>query len=113
MNHRYPLGRIDLFQTANGFYPVAVSLRQYNTQIHKSHTQYTYIIHTITHITQNNTTKTNKPNKEKQISSQSYTNSEGDITANEYSVEKREEIKLSLIQALEAYRVVRHQESLI
>jgi hypothetical protein len=32
-----------------------------------------------------------------------YTNSEGYITANEYSVEKGEEINLSLIQALEAY----------
>jgi hypothetical protein len=41
---------------------VAVSPRQYNTQIHKSHTQYTY---TNTHITQNNTTKTktNQPTK--------------------------------------------------
>jgi hypothetical protein len=41
-----------------------------------------------THSTQNNTTKTNKQNKDKQISSQSYTNSEGHITANEYSIEK-------------------------
>jgi hypothetical protein len=32
--------------------------------------------------TQNNTTK------EKQITSQSYTNNEGHITANEYSIEK-------------------------
>jgi hypothetical protein len=55
-----------------------------------------------THITQNSTTK-NKQNKEKQISSQSYTNNEGHITANEYSVEKGEEMKLSLIQALETY----------
>jgi hypothetical protein len=47
--------------------------------------------------------KTNKQNKEKQLSSQSYTNSEGRITANEYSVEKGKEIKLALIQALEAY----------
>jgi hypothetical protein len=31
--------------------------------------------------------KTNKHNKEKQISSQSYTNSEGHITANEYNIE--------------------------
>jgi hypothetical protein len=44
-----------------------------------------------------------KTNKEKQNSSQSYTNSEGHITANEYSIEKGEEIKLSLIQALETY----------
>jgi hypothetical protein len=42
-------------------------------------------------------TKTNK------ISSQNHTNSEGHITADEYSVEKGEEIKRSLIQALEAY----------
>jgi hypothetical protein len=41
--------------------------------------------------------------KEKQISSQSYTYNEGHITANDYSVEKEEEIELSLIQALEAY----------
>jgi hypothetical protein len=70
---------------------VAVSLSQHNTQIHKSH------------ITQHNTTKTSKQNKEKQMSSQRYTNSDGHITANEYSIEKGEEIKLSLIQALEAY----------
>jgi hypothetical protein len=67
-----------------------------------SHTQCTYRIHTNTHITQNTTTK-NKQNKEKQISSQSYTNSEGYITANDYSVVKGEEIKLSPMQALEAY----------
>jgi hypothetical protein len=46
--------------------------------------------------------KTNKQNK-KEISSQSHTNSEGHITVNEYSVEKGEEIKRSLIQALETY----------
>jgi hypothetical protein len=51
-----------------------------------------------THITQNNTTKCKK-----QTSSQSHTNSEGHITANEYSVEKGEEIKRSLIHALEPY----------
>jgi hypothetical protein len=48
------------------------------------------------HITQNNT-------NQKQIRSQSHTNSEGHITANEYGVEKGEEIKRSLIQALETY----------
>jgi hypothetical protein len=46
--------------------------------------------------------KTNKQNNEKQISSQSYTNSEGRITANEYSVKKGKEIQLPLTQALEA-----------
>jgi acetolactate synthase small subunit len=61
---------------------VAVLLQQYNTQIHKSHTD--------TLITQNNTTK-NKQIK-KQLTK----------LANEYSVEKGEEIKRSLIQALEA-----------
>jgi hypothetical protein len=72
-----------------GSCPVAVSLLQYSTQTHVSHT----------HITQNNTTK----NKQKQISSQSHTNSEGHITANEHSVEKGKDIKRSLIQALEPY----------
>jgi hypothetical protein len=37
------------------------------------------------------------------IYSQSYTNSKGHITANEYSVEKGKVIKRSLIQSLEAY----------
>jgi hypothetical protein len=37
-----------------------------------------------------------------QISLGSYTNSDGHITASEYSIEKGKEIKLSLI-ALEAY----------
>jgi hypothetical protein len=47
---------------------VAVSIRQYNTQIY---------------ITQNNTTKkqTNKKPNKKQIDSESYTSSEGHITA--------------------------------
>jgi hypothetical protein len=71
--------------------------------MYKSHTQYTYRIHTNTHITQINTTK-NKQNKEQQISSQSYTNREGHITANEYRIEKGKGIKLSLILALEAYK---------
>jgi hypothetical protein len=44
-----------------------------------------------------------KSYKEKQISSQNYTNSDGHITANEYSLEKGKEIKLYLIQALVAY----------
>jgi hypothetical protein len=64
--------------------------------MHKSHI-HIHISHKITPL------KANKQNKEKQNSSQSHTNSEGHITANEYSVEKGEEIKLSLIQALEAY----------
>jgi hypothetical protein len=69
----------DLFQTANAFLPVAVSLAQYNTQIQ--------ISHKIAPL------KTNKQYKEKQISSQSYTNSEGHITAKKYSVEKRKRNK--------------------
>jgi hypothetical protein len=60
------------------------------------------IQHTNTHITQNSTTK-QKTNKEKQISSQSYTKDEGNISSTEYGIEKGEEIKLSLIQVLEAY----------
>jgi hypothetical protein len=39
---KYQIQKSDLFQTAMGFYPVAVSLQQFNTQIRKSHTQYTY-----------------------------------------------------------------------
>jgi hypothetical protein len=59
------------------FYPVTVSL-QYNIQIHKSHTQYTYLIHTITHITQNNITKTTTTTekKKKTISAHKYENLE-------------------------------------
>jgi hypothetical protein len=73
---------------------LAVSLQHQNTQV--AYTQI-HIPHKITQL------KTNKQNKDKQISSQSYTNSAGHITANEYSVEKGAEIKRSLIQALEAY----------
>jgi hypothetical protein len=68
----------------------------YDNTTHK----YTYDIHTNTHIAQNKTTKSKQTN---QISSQSYTNCEGHITANEYSVEERKEIKRSLIEALETY----------
>jgi hypothetical protein len=53
------------FKLQIGVYPVAVSLLQYSIQIHKSHTQYTYLLHTNIHITQNNTTKSNKQNKNK------------------------------------------------
>jgi hypothetical protein len=53
------------------FYPVAISLQHTNTDITK-----------ITPL------KTNTQNKDKQIHSHSYTDSEGHITANEYSVEK-------------------------
>jgi hypothetical protein len=59
----FEIFRFRLFQLEMGFNPVAVSLRQYNTQIHKSHTQYTQHIPTSTHIIQNSTTKTNKENK--------------------------------------------------
>jgi hypothetical protein len=58
---------------------------------HYDNTTHKYTMH-ISHKSQN---------EEKQISSQSYTNSEEHIIANEYSAEKGEEIKLSLIQALE------------
>jgi hypothetical protein len=54
--------------------------------------------------------KTNKQKKEKQTRSQSYTNSEGHFTANGYSIEKENVIKIYLIQALEAYCVVRHRD---
>jgi carbohydrate-binding DOMON domain-containing protein len=47
-----------------------------------------------TQITQSNTNKTKEG---KQFSSQSYTNSEEHITANEYTIQKREDIKLSLM----------------
>jgi hypothetical protein len=63
------------FQTANGVLPSGS-----NTMT---------VEHTNTHITQNNTTKS-KQNKDKQISSQSYTNTEGYITAIECSIEKQE-----------------------
>jgi hypothetical protein len=36
----------DLLRTAHGLYPVTVSLCQCDTQVHKSHAQYTYHIHT-------------------------------------------------------------------
>jgi hypothetical protein len=39
------------------------------------------------------------PKTKEKITSQSYTNSKGHITANEYSPEKGKEIKRSLIQA--------------
>jgi hypothetical protein len=69
------------------------------TKIQHTIIQLTYTIHISHKITP---LKTNKQDEEKQISSQSYTNS-GHITANEYSVEEGEEEKLSLIRALEAY----------
>jgi hypothetical protein len=68
------------------------------TTIQHTNTQVTNTVH----ISHKISLKTNKQNKENQISSQSYTNSEGHITANEYSVEK-EKKKLSPIQVLEAY----------
>jgi hypothetical protein len=71
-----------------------------------SHIHNTHITYTQIHIS-NKITPKNKQNKEKQISSQSYTKSERHITANEYRIEKGDGIKLSLLQALEAYRVVR------
>jgi hypothetical protein len=85
----------DLFQTANGVLPggsITTTIQHTNTQV--TYTQI-HISHKITPL------KTNRT--EKQISSQSYTNSEGHITENDYSVEKGEELKRSLIQALEAY----------
>jgi hypothetical protein len=66
---------------------------KYTSHIHNTHITYTqiHLSHKIT------PPKTNKQNKEKQASSQSHTNSEGHITANEYSVEKGEELNLSPI----------------
>jgi hypothetical protein len=64
-----------------GLNPVVVALQQDNTQIILSHKITTQI---------------------KQISTQSYINSEGHVTANEYNTEK-DKMKLSLIQALETY----------
>jgi hypothetical protein len=111
-----------------GFYPGTVSLRQHNPKIHKSHTQYTYHIHntqvtytinishtqytshihntqvTYTiHISHKITQLKAKKQKKTQVSSQSYTNSEGPITDKGYSVETRKGMNLSLIRALEAY----------
>jgi hypothetical protein len=57
------------------FYLVAWALQQDNTQICKSHAHQIQILH------KNNTAK-------KEISSQSYTKSEGHITASEYIVGK-------------------------
>jgi hypothetical protein len=85
-----------------GLYPVAVSQQQYNTQIY-IHAK--YISHKITPWNKK------KTKTKKQITSQSYTNSEGYITANEYSVEKEKAIKRYLIQTLEANWVVRHRYS--
>jgi hypothetical protein len=65
-----------------------VTIQHINTQV-------TYTIHISHKITPLKTTKQN--------SSHSYTDSEGHITAKEYSVEKGKEIKLSLTQALEVY----------
>jgi hypothetical protein len=84
----------DLPQTANGFSPCGSITTQYNTQMHKSHTQYTSHTHKITPLNTNNKTK------QKQISSQSYTNSKGHITGNEHT--KAEQIKRSLMHTLEA-----------
>jgi hypothetical protein len=75
------------FELQMGFHPVAVSLRQYNTQIHKSHTQCTYHIHTNTHITLNNIRKSNETRQRKANQLTKLTNNEGHITANEYIVE--------------------------
>jgi hypothetical protein len=61
-----------------GFYLVAASLQQYNTQIHILHTHQIHISHKIAPL----------KNKKKQISSLSYTSREGNITANGYNIEK-------------------------
>jgi hypothetical protein len=79
------------FQLQMGFYPVEVSVRQYNT----TNAQVTYTIH-ISH-SHNYTYHTkyhhhNQTNKTKKIKS--------GYKADEYSLE---EIELCLIQALEAY----------
>jgi argininosuccinate synthase len=87
----------DLFQTAIEFLPscgITTTIQHTNTQV----TKYTQI-----HTSHKITPLENKQNKDKQTISQSHTNSEGHITANEYSLEKGEEIKRCLIQALEPY----------
>jgi hypothetical protein len=66
-----------------GVYMGAVPIWQDNTNTCHILTKYTY--------------------NKKAIGSQSYTNSEGHITANEYIVDKEKEVELSLMQALEAY----------
>jgi hypothetical protein len=81
-----------------------------NTTIEHRNTQVKYTMHTshtLIHISHN----MSPLEANKQISPHSYTNSEGHITANEYSVEQGEAIKRSLIQALETYWVVRHRNS--
>jgi hypothetical protein len=95
------LGRIisdsDLFQTVNGYLPrvsVTTTIQHTNTQV--TYTQI-HISHKITPL------KTSKLNKEKQMSSHSNKNNERHMTVNAYSVENGKEIKLSLIQAFEAY----------
>jgi hypothetical protein len=83
---------LDIFQTAIGGFPggsITTTIQHTNT--HVTYTQI-QISHKITPL------KTNKQNKEKQISSQGYTNSEGHITANEYCLEIGKEMKISLIQ---------------
>jgi hypothetical protein len=93
----------DLFQTPNCFSAVAVLLRQYNRQFHKSHTQYTYHLHTNTYDTINITRKQTNYLTKLQKNWRTY-----------YSQwrERRKKIKieLSLIQALESYWVVRHRD---
>jgi ribosomal protein S4 len=74
-----------------------VTIQHTNAQVNN-----TYITHTNTHITKSDAIKINKTRNIQTIS-QSHTNSKGHITASEYSVEKGEEIKRSLIQVLEAY----------
>jgi hypothetical protein len=83
--------KTDLFQTATGVLPCGdVIMTIQHNKLHKSHTQYTS--HTNTYIIHSNTIKKPTKTETKQISSQSHTNSERHITANEYSVKKGEEI---------------------
>jgi predicted restriction endonuclease len=88
--------RLVLFGTPNGFLPGGSSTKR----IQHTSAKVKYTIQISQKIT---LLKINKQNKEEQMSSRSYTNSEGHITANEYSVEEENEKKPFLIQALEAY----------
>jgi hypothetical protein len=65
------------FKPQMGVYPVAVALQEDNTQMHISQ-------------------KITRQRKEKANSMQNYTNSEGHITANEYSIGKEKKRKRSL-----------------
>jgi hypothetical protein len=76
----------------------------YDSTTHKctSHIHNTHITYTQIRISHKITKQTKKT---KQISSQSYTNNEGHITANEYSVEKGEHTGLGHLLSSEISRL--------